>query len=252
MAQAAIDHAIEEAKMAVRELGNNTKAAVRDAAVGRIERMAGSTSEATKYLGSTTFNTIKQNPGPAAVAAIGLGWLMLNGKRGTAATQPTSSAKPYGTTGSTGTDHPVADKAQEAAGKAQEVAGNAVDQVQCGIGVAADQVQIVATGAASQVGDTVMSIANKAQHTQGRIRQMVQESPDAMGIVAAAVGSVAALSISETRREQELLGEARDTLVQQVQTSAQSTMEKVQNVASEVGETIERETKGEGASMGGK
>jgi hypothetical protein len=79
-AQEAVDHAIAEAKTAVRELGTQTRAAVRDATIGRVERMANTTSETSKYVGSTVVHTIRQNPGPAALTALGLGWLVMNGR----------------------------------------------------------------------------------------------------------------------------------------------------------------------------
>jgi hypothetical protein len=63
-----------------------------------------------------------------------------------------------------------------------------------------------------------------------------------------AVGSAAALTIPESRRENELMGEARDSLVQQAQSTAHSTVHKVQQVVEEVGETVEKETQSDGSS----
>jgi len=239
VAQATVDHAIGEAKMAIRELGNQTKAAVRDATVGRIERVAQSTSDTSKYLGSSTVSTIKQNPGPAAVAAFGLGWLLMNGRRGPQSTKPMTPSGMMGQSGIT----------QSKVGQAQDVAGAAMDQVQSAASGVAGQVQNVATGAADHVEDTVVSIATKVQHAPGRVRQMIETSPVPMGVVAAAIGSVAAMSMASTRRENELLGEVRDNLVQQAQTTVQTTIEKVQHVAEEVGETISQEAEAEGLSM---
>jgi vacuolar-type H+-ATPase subunit H len=65
----AVDHAIAEAKTAVRELGEQARAALRDATIGKVERMANTTTEKSKYVGSTTIERIKQNPGPAAPRA---------------------------------------------------------------------------------------------------------------------------------------------------------------------------------------
>jgi len=265
-AQDAVDHAIAEAKAAVRELGSQTRAAVRDATIGRVERMANTTSESSKYVGSTIVHTIKQNPGPAALTALGLGWLIMNGRGsgGQAGTRPT--AQPYGGQGTTGLGAQV----QSTVGQATETVGDATGRVQAGLSGAADQVQQTATevagqvqhtatDVAGQVQTTVTNAAEKAQQTAGelasqaqqvpsRFRQMIEQNPVALGLVAAAVGGAVALAVPETRRENELLGEARDTLIDRAQTTAQTAVEKVQRVAEEVGETVEKEAKYQGLS----
>jgi hypothetical protein len=96
-ASQAVDHAIEEAKAAVRELGVQARASVRDATIGRVERMANTTSETSKYVGSTTIQTIKQNPGPAALTALGISWLLMSGRNSGTQTQTSPS---YSSSGS--------------------------------------------------------------------------------------------------------------------------------------------------------
>jgi hypothetical protein len=81
-----------------------------------------------------------------------------------------------------------------------------------------------------------------------RLRQAIEQNPMALGLVAVAVGGAVALAAPETRRENELLGEARDTLIDRAQTSAQTAVEKVQRVVEEVGETVEKEAKYQGLS----
>ena len=73
-----VDHAIEEAKAAVRELTDQAKAAVREATVGRVERVASRTGEAAGGFRSSVMTTIQQNPVPAALVGLGLGWMLLD------------------------------------------------------------------------------------------------------------------------------------------------------------------------------
>jgi len=71
-------YAIEEAKAAVNELTSQAKASVREATIGRVEHMAMYTRDTAESVKGDLWTTIKQNPVPAALAAIGIGWLWSN------------------------------------------------------------------------------------------------------------------------------------------------------------------------------
>ena len=68
-------YAIEEAKAAVNEMTSQAKASVREATIGRVEHMAMYTRDTAESVRGDLWTTIKQNPVPAALAAIGIGWL---------------------------------------------------------------------------------------------------------------------------------------------------------------------------------
>lgn len=270
-AMEAVDHAIEEAKAAVRDLGTQTKAAVRDATIGRVERMANTTSQTSKYVGSTTIQTIKQNPGPAALTALGVGWLVMNG-RSSGGTQTQKSQSTLSSDGQL--LEGMGDQVQSKVGTVQDTASDVASQVQDGISSAADQVQETATdlagqvqdaatqvagqvqetvtGAAGQVQEKAGTIASQAKQAPSRLRQLIEDNPVSLGLVALALGGAVALAMPETQREHELLGEARDTLIDQAQTKAQTVIEKVQRVAGEAGETLEKEAKYEGLTPDNK
>jgi len=55
-----------------------------------------------------------------------------------------------------------------------------------------------------------------------------------VGAVALAIGTAVGFSLPQTQRENELLGKARDTLIDRAEAVAQDTLEKVQQVASDV------------------
>ncbi|HEV2529209.1 MAG TPA: DUF3618 domain-containing protein [Thermomicrobiales bacterium] len=256
-AREAVDHAISEAKQAIRELGDQTRAAVRNATIGKVERMATTTSETSKSFSSTTVQTIKQNPGPAALAALGLGWLVMNGRSSAKNQSSTSVASGTSNSGSLG------DGVQNKLGQAQAASGEAVDKVTDtvadasgkvtdALGTASDKMTNSATVAAGQVQETAIQATNKAKQVPTRLRESIAKNPIPMGLVAAALGTAAAFAVPETRRENALLGETRDNLVGQAQATAQTTIEKVQRVAEAVGDTVEKEAKYEGLSDGDK
>ncbi len=251
IAQETVSHAIEEAKTAVRELGAQASAAVRDATVGKVERMASTTGQTTKSFSSRVITTVKQNPGPAALTGLGLGWLMVNGRSAGTQRQTTSSV---GSQMSGGGDQgqekagQVAGQVQEKAGQIQGVAGDIAGQVQDTASTVTDQAQETAGKVADQTQQTMGQLAGQVQQLPGRFQHLLEENPLAVGIVAVALGGAAALIIPETQREHQLMGEARDNLIDRAQTGAQDVVEKVQRVTEEAGEAAGKEARLQGLS----
>lgn len=269
LAQETIDHAITEAKAAIRELGDQARLAVHDATIGKVERMAQTTSDSTKSFGSGLITRVKQNPGPAALAGLGLGWLMMSGKSGSQApsssTTSSTSTSSYSTGSATGTDQAkgatgavtgqvkdTANQAMDAAGtvadQAQHVAGMAVDQAQDAAGKVTDQTKQAASAVTGEVSQLSSTLSTQVKQFSTQIQQTVTHNPLAAGAVALAVGSAAGMIVPVTPREQKLMGGTRDKLMERAQTGATDLVQKVQRVAEEAGSAAEREAKYQGLS----
>jgi uncharacterized protein YjbJ (UPF0337 family) len=117
---------------------------------------------------------------------------------------------------------------EETAGRTQETVGHVADDVQ------------------ETAGRFVHQTQYRARRLEDQVQDMLRTNPLAVGGVALALGAVAGLIIPETRREHELMGEARDNLARQARAKTEETVEKVQRVAEEVQHTIEEETREEG------
>jgi hypothetical protein len=273
-AKEVVRFAIDEAKGAVRELADQATSSVRGATIGRVEKMMtqtrGSASQMTQNSG--LMETIKQNPMPAALAAIGIGWLLKSrggssgsvhydyySRRGADASGAWYGGEQYGGPGMSGyygsnqssgfsgysgyggTDggqqgqSSIDGSTQGMAGQVQERAGQVVGQVQQGAGQMVGQVQ----QGAGQV----------TQQAQG-LWQMAESNPIAMGAIGLLLGGVAGLLIPETQKEQQLLGERRDQVIGNMQQVAGQTVEKVQRVAAEVAHEAVQVAKEEAASEG--
>jgi len=231
---------------------NQAKDTVREATIGRVEDAVATAGETARGAGTTMLETIKQNPIPAALAGIGLGWLFMN-SRNVSSRRPTyyqgyqSRGGYYGGTrdwergyegdqgGVGGAVGRVGDTAGNVAGQAQERAGQLASEVQ-------DRASQVASRAQYQ-----------AEQAQDEFQRMLNETPLAVGALAFALGAATGLVVPATRQEQQFMGEARDTLVERAQEMAQETMQKVQRVAQEVTEeakdTAQREAKNEGLTQ---
>ena len=231
-----------------------------DATIGRITDMARDTarevSERTRSASSTIVETVRANPIPAALTALGLGWLIYE-STGRNMRSRNVRQYPY----PTGMYEHPGGRVRETAGRVQERAGEMVDTVQSKAGEVVDTVQAKASDVVSQAQGQVQEIGHQAQelgqqaqmqvrHARDRVGQMIDETPLVAGVVALAIGAVVGVALPSTPQEQQLMGETRDRLVDRVQEAGQETMEKVQHVAKEVTQTAKETAKEEAKNEG--
>ncbi len=158
----------------------------------------------------------------------------------------------------------VGETVGDAASAVGQAAGNAASTVGQTVGSAASTVGETASNLASGTVETAGNIAEQAQYQAMRLedgfQRVLRESPLAVGAVTLALGAAVGLALPQTARENQLLGEARDNLVERAQDLAQETMGKVQSVATEaqssvqdsmqaVKETVKDEAKNQGLTQ---
>jgi len=277
-------NAIEE-RLSPSALKEQAKARVREATVGRVEHMArnaGNTVDDARY---TFMETVKQNPIPAALAAIGIGWLVKKSRepqvqRSAQYARGRYMEPRYYETGAIGyydideadfrgsvggvrgvgyeggvgrqrggvgdTVHRATDAAGDKAAELKERAGDLAHQTQERVGHLAHQVQ----HRAEDVADRAQYQARRAED---RFERSLEETPLAVGAVALALGAAAGLAIPRTQKEDALMGSARDQLVEKAQGFAQEAMGKAQHVAeraiSETKEAVKDEAPSQGQSF---
>ena len=332
--QRLVGEAKDAAREAVQGMVQETTGAVREATIGKAGQMAGDVTETARGASSTIMDTIRDNPVPAAMAAIGVGWLLMSAKNRPPARQTSRSqargarsaglylppAAPGQTRGGAGqvvrkaqaTVGEVADQARDTAGQvaggAQDLVSGAADtagQVTSGAqelvsGAADTASQVVSSvgrtagGASSSLletvrqnplpaalvgvgiawllrnrdassasgsyqpgmgtspgaalGATVGDLASRAkdqagalgnqtqtqaQQAQGQLQRVLNDNPLAVGAVALGLGAAVGLAAPPTRQESQLMGQARDRLVDTAQSVVQEAQQKVQRVAEE-------------------
>jgi ElaB/YqjD/DUF883 family membrane-anchored ribosome-binding protein len=240
--------AIQE-KLSPQNIAQQAKDTVKEVTVGKAQEMVSNASEtasdlvtnagsSAKGFGANLIETVKANPVPAAIAGIGLGWLIMSGRKQSAGSTSYSdqyNSNPrgydpgrsgqynYGSyQGSNGS--PLGDRISGAQDKVGDLAAQAQDKVQDTAGQVAGQVQ----DTAGQLADTAQY---GAQRAQGAFQQALHSNPLAVGVAAVAVGAAIGLSIPETDKENELLGETRDGVMQQAQQTVQEKAQQVHTVA---------------------
>ncbi|MCU0683037.1 MAG: DUF3618 domain-containing protein [Polyangiaceae bacterium] len=129
--------------------------------------------------------------------------------------------------------HQVGDRAKDAAHRAQDAAGELADRAKD----AASRAQHAASDLAVRARGTADELAGRARYgvrqAESRVQNTYETNPLALGAIALIAGVAVGLSLPRTRREDQLMGQARDKLIHRAQEAAHETMEKVQGVVSD-------------------
>lgn len=223
-------------------LTQRVKDSVREATIGRVQHMATNTRERITETGRDLAQVVRDNPLPAAMAAAGIGWLILSSRS-------RSDRMPASTYGNGDVDDlTVQDEMYQP--------GSAMTEAEGGVRAGARQVADAVTQRAHDLteraqettqrvvararetshrvaerADVAMHrVADSARSTARRVEHKYEESPMAVGAVALAMGLAIGLSVPGTRREAALMGDARDKLLDKTRERVADTTEKVEHV----------------------
>jgi Protein of unknown function (DUF3618) len=197
----------------------DAKETVREATVGRVEQMTSSAMETASDTGSGILETIRRNPLPAAIAAIGIGWLLMNRSDGRSSYRPDR----YGDAGWRAADRyrsgsyggpAVTERAGETLEQVGRQAGRVAEDVRSTVGSTVGQLP-------DQVGSTARDVGWNAQ-------RLAEENPLALGAVAFAVGAAVGMALPETDVERNVLGGAADNAIDKVQRAASDAVQQLE------------------------
>lgn len=231
--------AIQE-KLSPENLMRQAKETARDATIGRAREMASNVADTARETRSTLMDTIRSNPMPVALTAIGLGWLFVSARR--EASDQREREYWYRGNGwgydrprggySANQQPPQQPPRQQGSGSRM---GQMTDRIQDAAGKVSDQAQDVASSVADKASDKASDAADfaqgQAQRARGWFEQTWDDNPLLLAGAALAVGTIVGLSIPETEMENRLMGETRDDIVQKAQGVAQDTVQRAQQAA---------------------
>jgi|SoiMethySBSTD1v2_1073268.scaffolds.fasta_scaffold166170_3 gas vesicle protein len=235
-------HVKEQVRESVKETIEETRTALRAATVGKVETMIRDTGDTLNEARQSIWSTIRENPVPAAISAIGLTWLFMNrggssgGRRYASRSRHTGAFETddYGR-GYGESDRGLGSRAGSAVRQARERASDVVESAQEKAGELA-----------STASDTAERIADQAQVQVRRVEQAVgrwmDDNPLALGAVALAAGTAIGLALPRTEKEDRLLGSARDTVVDRAQELATEAVDTVRDRLSDVQQDQQQHT----------
>lgn len=219
----------------------------------------------------------REHPMPAAVIGLGLGWLLVESSKGEDRRAGDYGSYRAGYAGDYGygrssyaaTDYDYGfDESEEggrlsaATDKVKDVAGSARDAVEGAVGTAREKVGDAAGWTKEHALDLGHRAKGQAQALKGKAKyqarraktglwQTLEENPLMVGAATLALGVIAGLAIPETEKENELMGETRDRLVEEVKEAGQQTLEKGKHVAEAVADKVKDEVKNAGLTPEG-
>lgn len=221
------------------------KGAVYDATIGKAGKfMKNLNSEISS---TTVVRTVVNNPFPFILMGIGAGWLAFTGFGG----------KHRGNGKKSGTNRLPETTGKSTSGSAKNESGGAVSDAYGSVSTAASSAYENVSSAAISAYEGVGNFAGQTREKVGELGTQareqydyyIEENPLAVGTVALALGAAVGFSIPSTRYEGELMGEARQNLLQKAQDTAGGLVDKVKDVANEATKTIGEEAKAAGLTQ---
>ena len=221
--------------------------AVHDATVGRVQNMASNIADTAKDTGSGLMDSIRENPLPAALIGIGVGWLFLSARRRAAERDRwrprdesgyyvqgygrygrSASGYPYDRYGQYGSSqYGSSQPSREENGKMSQMAGAAKDKMSD----AGDRAQEMTDSVKERAGDMAEQAQWQAQRARGWLAGAWDENPLVVAGAALAAGALVGLSIPSTDAERQMMGETSGNVLQKATDTAQDVTQNVSEKA---------------------
>ncbi len=250
-------------------LKEQLKSNIHDATIGKAEQMARNAADRVDETRHSLMDSIRDNPVPAAMIGLGIGWMVLNGRRredGYDSTMRRESAYGYqanhggyGISDSGRIDRTadrISDRLDSALDRGDDIAHRAQDRVTEIAHDVRDTAADLTDRAQDYIGDTAdrarmkaSSVARDARHrahrVEDRFEETLRDNPLAVGAAVAALGMAIGLAAPGTRRESEMMGSARDQVVDKAKHATREVSGRVREVVNRVAEEAEATMKDE-------
>jgi len=225
---------------------------IRNATLGKVENMARNAADRVTDTQHTVMDTVRDNPLPAAMVGLGLGWLFLNGRRQSATRMSRGASYEdveYARGGDATQRHAYAGGASagqlpgQLPADANADGPRTVEHARERAGEPGQQMKDSVSHLAERARDSASTVTNQARAGARRVEEQFHDNPLAIGAMSLAMGLAAGFAIPTTDREVSLMGDAGSRVVDRAQGMARETADKVQHVASRVIDEAKATTK---------
>jgi gas vesicle protein len=221
-------------RLSPQNLKEEAKTAIKDAAHGAVSNVG----EQARRTGSRLVEVIRENPLPVIAVGAGVTWLLTQRSRSD------FSGDRMARYAYTGAERRQGEGWQSGTGIKGRV-GSAVSEAKDSVSEAASGVADRASELKDRAGEKIGKFGGQARRQTQRIKtnleHQAESNPLAVAIGAAVVGLALGLLLPGTQREDDLMGPARDKLVDR----AEQTAERVKDAAVEAGREVKETVKAE-------
>lgn len=206
-----------QAKLAPETLSRELKERVREATTGRAKLMAGKAADRTRSFVSSIGDTVRNNPVPAALAGLGIGWLIVKRRKALPKGGMSEAEYELESEGRSRTGQAIR-QAEEGAGMVEEEMGETIGRMKEKTSGAMGRMkektgEIMSTaqermaGIKSRTREKIDQLGPKfkaqADRTKDVFQRNLKERPLALAAGALALGAALGLSIRKRRRRRE-------------------------------------------------
>jgi ElaB/YqjD/DUF883 family membrane-anchored ribosome-binding protein/uncharacterized protein YdhG (YjbR/CyaY superfamily) len=245
----------EQVSEQVNNVIETAKESVYEATIGKVGNFMRNVSNEIRTVGrdfskTEVYKTAKTNPVPFALIGLGAGLLLLDafGRKKSYGYQRSYDydydSQRYGRNKPSMLNS-AGEKVSDAANATYENVSSAAQKAYGGVTNVASSAYQTVDESAQRVYEKAGEFGTQAVETY---EYYIEENPLAVGAVALAIGAAVGFSLPSTRYEGELMGEARQNLLQKAQDTAGTLVDKAKEVATEASRTIQDEVKAQGSA----
>jgi ElaB/YqjD/DUF883 family membrane-anchored ribosome-binding protein len=192
--------------------------------------------------------TLRRHPIVTSAVGLGIGWLLIEGASPYSASRyPTGGYSPGMRERASHIGERAREQASHIAEEAREQAAQLSERVKGQAGHLAGQAREQAGQLAGQLRGQAAHAGSYAYDQAGQagrqFNRLLHDNPMAMSTMGFALGTLLGLLVPETRKEDELMGETRDDLMEKAKEASKETFEKAQHVAEAAAQAATDEAK---------
>lgn len=177
-------------------------------------------------------DSIKHNPMPVLLTAVGVGWMMMSSNRpSTSAGYSYNRYEPLDAN-----DRSVTSSLGSAQESAREKLGDAGERIRAGTDATRQKLNESREAVAAGLGRTTDAAQAQARRARQGFNHLLEEQPLILGALGIALGAAIGAALPTTEQENRVLGPARDRALSNIQEQGAQAYEKVKDTAAQAGE----------------